>query len=377
MTAGLQAHGVAAADGAARGAACRPVSILFAAFLGYNPIQHLARRRTRWPRCRRHNRAVITGRLVLPAPDLRPVPHRAARGVRVRDRRLPDRRGGVAHARRALRARRRGRAVPSRSQARPQRRSSMQVEWYGQSAFRLTRRRGDRVHRSVRRHDAGSPRRGMQFDYPAIDGVDGRPAARHARAPRPQRRRGDRRRARGAALDGRQARVADRRGRGRRVRARRGRGHRARARTRSSCSRSTACASRTSATSARPRCATSRPRRSARSTCCSCRSAAARRSAPSRRAAIADRLGAALGRADALPHAADRVPRDRRRVPRADAERASPRVGGLRHGGASGGVVSRGGAVGSVVSVYRSRSARRPPMVPRYASPSGPIAIPA
>jgi MFS family permease len=38
--------------------------------------------------------------LVLPAPDLRPLPHRAARGVPVRDRRLPDRRGDLADARR-------------------------------------------------------------------------------------------------------------------------------------------------------------------------------------------------------------------------------------------------------------------------------------
>ena len=40
MTAGLTAHGVAAAT-AAGVAHLPPVSILFAAFLGYNPIQHL------------------------------------------------------------------------------------------------------------------------------------------------------------------------------------------------------------------------------------------------------------------------------------------------------------------------------------------------
>jgi hypothetical protein len=40
MTAGLKAHGVAAAT-AAGVAHLPPVSILFAAFLGYNPIQHL------------------------------------------------------------------------------------------------------------------------------------------------------------------------------------------------------------------------------------------------------------------------------------------------------------------------------------------------
>ncbi len=40
MTAGLRAHGVAA-GAAAHAAALPPVSILFAAFLGYNPIEHL------------------------------------------------------------------------------------------------------------------------------------------------------------------------------------------------------------------------------------------------------------------------------------------------------------------------------------------------
>jgi MFS family permease len=40
MSAGLQAHGVSAA-GAHQAAALPPVSILFAAFLGYNPIEHL------------------------------------------------------------------------------------------------------------------------------------------------------------------------------------------------------------------------------------------------------------------------------------------------------------------------------------------------
>ena len=40
MSAGLQAHGVSAA-GAHEAAALPPVSILFAAFLGYNPIEHL------------------------------------------------------------------------------------------------------------------------------------------------------------------------------------------------------------------------------------------------------------------------------------------------------------------------------------------------
>jgi hypothetical protein len=41
MASGLEAHGVAAAD-AARISHTPLVSVLFAAFLGYNPIEHLA-----------------------------------------------------------------------------------------------------------------------------------------------------------------------------------------------------------------------------------------------------------------------------------------------------------------------------------------------
>jgi hypothetical protein len=41
LSAGLQTHGMHAAD-AQRVAHTPPVSVLFAAFLGYNPIQHLA-----------------------------------------------------------------------------------------------------------------------------------------------------------------------------------------------------------------------------------------------------------------------------------------------------------------------------------------------
>ena len=75
LAAGLQAHGVAAAR-AHSAAHLPPVSILFAAFLGYNPIQHLRRR----PRARLAPGARPGGAdrpLVLPAPDLRPVPGRA------------------------------------------------------------------------------------------------------------------------------------------------------------------------------------------------------------------------------------------------------------------------------------------------------------
>ena len=107
MSSGLQAHGVSAAA-AHRASTLPPVSILFAAFLGYNPIQHLLGS---------HVLAGLSAAqpvdpdrpLVLPQPDLGTVPRRAACGVPVRDHRLPDRRRGVADARRSPGPRRRPR----------------------------------------------------------------------------------------------------------------------------------------------------------------------------------------------------------------------------------------------------------------------------
>ena len=202
-----------------------PVSFLFAAFLGYNPIQHLlGRARAGFPQA--HSQATLTGRDLLPPPDLRPVPDRTARGVRVRDRGLPDRGGRIADARRPLPPRRRV-AADRRPAARaaaitdrnPSERSSMQVEWYGQSAFRLTGATADGVHRSVRRPvragGAGNPVR-----LSADRGRPRRPAAGHPRASGPQRRGSDLRLAGDSAIDRGTARVADRRGGGDRLRAR-------------------------------------------------------------------------------------------------------------------------------------------------------------
>ena len=63
-----------------------PVSILFAAFLGYNPIEHLLGPHV-LAGLSAHDQAVLTGQLVLPQAHLRAVPGRAARRVPVRDRR--------------------------------------------------------------------------------------------------------------------------------------------------------------------------------------------------------------------------------------------------------------------------------------------------
>jgi MFS family permease len=64
MSAGLQAHGVSAAA-AHRASLLPPVSILFAAFLGYNPIQHLLGSHA-LAGLSAHSQAVLTGRSFFP-----------------------------------------------------------------------------------------------------------------------------------------------------------------------------------------------------------------------------------------------------------------------------------------------------------------------
>jgi hypothetical protein len=64
MTSGLQAHGVPATD-AHRIAHLPPVSILFAAFLGYNPIEHLTSPHV-LATLSAANHATVTGRSFFP-----------------------------------------------------------------------------------------------------------------------------------------------------------------------------------------------------------------------------------------------------------------------------------------------------------------------
>ena len=119
LTSGLKAHGVSAAT-AGSVAHLPPVSVLFAAFLGYNPIETPRRRRTRSRSLSAANHARSTGRSFFPQLISAPFQHGPARGVRVRDPRLPDRRGRVADARRQVSLRRAGcRATgsPGRGQA--------------------------------------------------------------------------------------------------------------------------------------------------------------------------------------------------------------------------------------------------------------------
>ena len=103
MDHGLVAQGVPAAD-AARIAHLPPSGVLFASFLGYNPMQQLL-----GPTLHQipaHNAAYLTGPTFFPHLIAQPVRERAARRLRLRDRRLPDRGRGLLAARLALRARR-------------------------------------------------------------------------------------------------------------------------------------------------------------------------------------------------------------------------------------------------------------------------------
>ena len=64
LTTGLEPHGVAASD-AQRVAHLPPVSILFAAFLGYNPLQHLLGAHA-FAALSAHQQGVIAGRSFFP-----------------------------------------------------------------------------------------------------------------------------------------------------------------------------------------------------------------------------------------------------------------------------------------------------------------------
>ena len=85
---GLVAQGVPPAD-AARLAALPPVSIMFAALLGYNPIQHAARPRP--GQAARRPRRLPDRAQLLPVADLGAVPARPGHRVRLRHRGLPGR----------------------------------------------------------------------------------------------------------------------------------------------------------------------------------------------------------------------------------------------------------------------------------------------
>lgn len=80
----------------------------------------------------------------------------------------------------------------------------MHIEWYGQSAFRLTGDGHSVVIDPFGDMSALAGARGMRFDYPDQSGTGGS-RADHPRARRPQRPVDDRRLAADPALDGREA----------------------------------------------------------------------------------------------------------------------------------------------------------------------------
>ena len=102
---GLVAQGVPAAD-AAKLAALPPVSIMFAALLGYNPISTLLGSAVSQTAC--EPRRLPHRAHVLPVADLGAVPAWPGHRVRFRHRGLPGRGGGVAAAGPQVRARRAG-----------------------------------------------------------------------------------------------------------------------------------------------------------------------------------------------------------------------------------------------------------------------------
>ena len=107
---GLLAHGVPRAD-AARISHLPPVATLFASFLGYNPMETLLGPHVLDSLPADAGPGADRAQL-LPAPDLRAVPHGARLRVRVRDRRVPRRRRRLAAARRQVPLRRGGRGGP-------------------------------------------------------------------------------------------------------------------------------------------------------------------------------------------------------------------------------------------------------------------------
>jgi MFS family permease len=64
LASGLQAHGVSAADATAAGTV-PPVTVLFAAFLGYNPVQHLVGAHVLGS-LPAHSQAILTGHTFFP-----------------------------------------------------------------------------------------------------------------------------------------------------------------------------------------------------------------------------------------------------------------------------------------------------------------------
>ena len=107
MSAGLEAHG-ARRTPRTRSPRLPPVSILFAAFLGYNPVEHLLGPHV-LAGLPAHDQAALTGHAFFPMLISGPFRDGLHAAFLFRDRRLPDRGGRVVHARRRATALGRGR----------------------------------------------------------------------------------------------------------------------------------------------------------------------------------------------------------------------------------------------------------------------------
>ena len=118
LTSGLRAQGVPAAIAAHIGN-LPPVSTLFSALLGYNPVRGLLAPSGELSRLPRAQRRRADRQAVLPEPDLRPVPPRPDHRVQRGGRDVGGRRADLAAARSAVLLRRRGRGRRGRPGYRP------------------------------------------------------------------------------------------------------------------------------------------------------------------------------------------------------------------------------------------------------------------
>ena len=204
---GLVAHGVPGGRPRRAISHLPPVATLFAAFLGYNPVQNAARRRTSLHSLTPAQSHELTGRSFFPHLISGAVPHGAHLRVRVRDRRLPRRRGRLAAARRQV-------PLPDRGGF------MTHVRWFGQSAFLLSGTKQVFIDPFGDMSEALRAR-GGRFDYPPIQGVDADLVLVTHEPCGPQPGRRDRRRSRRDPGSGRNARIPGRRSGRRRVGARR------------------------------------------------------------------------------------------------------------------------------------------------------------
>ena len=120
LTSGLTAQGVPASV-ATQVSHLPPVSTMFAALLGYNPVQNLLAPYGVLSKLPAHNVAVAHRQAVLPAADLGGVPPRPGHRLHRRRDHVAGRRAGLAAARQAVLLRRQGTVRPQLQDHQPER----------------------------------------------------------------------------------------------------------------------------------------------------------------------------------------------------------------------------------------------------------------